>query len=131
MADPADVLTPEDLAFTGLPCDRLLALIEDAFNLADMISGYRLSQPGFSKVPQLRAILRGAIGYYAEALKKDPSYMAAGPMTVSYAQPSLTVGLFPPSVEAQIRALAAGPRKVTSLSMGLACSPGARPPVGW
>lgn len=127
MAAPADILTPEDLVYTELPEERLVALIEDAFNTADMISGYRLSLPGFARVPQLKAILRRAIEYYAETIKKEPSYMVAGPMAVSYTRPALANGFFSAVQEAQIRALVYGPRKTSSLRMGLACSPGARP----
>lgn len=130
MATPADVLTPEDLEYTGLPEDRLVALIEDAFSLADMISGYRLSSPTFARIPQLRAILRRAIDYYAEMIRKDPSYMVAGPMSVSYARPTLTSGFFSADQQAMLASLGAEPRRVYSLSMGLACSPGARP-NGW
>ncbi len=129
MAQAADILTPADLAFTKLPEEQLVALIEDAFAIADMVSGYRLSGCGFARIPQLRAILRNAIGYYAATMKGDPTYMAAGPMTVAYQKPKMTASFFAADQLAAIRELVGGPRKAASLSMGLACSPGAR--FGW
>lgn len=130
MAQAADILTPADMAHTGLPDDRLVALIEDAFALADMHAGYRLSLCGFERVAQLRAILRAAIDFHSAAAKEDPTYMVAGPMSVSYQRPKLTAAFFTPDQLADIRSLVGGPRRASTLSMGLACSPGMRP-GGW
>lgn len=123
MAVPEDILTAADLTYTGLPVDRLAAIIQDAFATADAVTGYRLSLPTFDRIPQLRAVMRRAIEYYAEAVKRDPTNVTAGPMSVSYAQVRMASTFYTADQVAELRALTTPPRVMArSIRMGLPCS---------
>lgn len=102
MAVQAEVLTLSDFsASSGVT----QAHIDDAFALADFISGYQISKPTFTRIPQLRAILRLAIEYYAEGSSPQPTSMSAGPMSVGFARRAPSSVFFSTAQEAWIKGL--------------------------